>query len=858
MTKDYDPDALKASYIMAGVDYAAPSPTNPRKTFPADKMAELTESVKKHGVMQPIIVRLWPAKYPQPLPTTTYEIVAGERRYRAAKAAGLTMIEAKLRELSDAEVLEIQLIENVQREDLHPLEKATNYRMLMDEHGYSADLLAERIGKSRSYIFAQLKLLDLDEDSRRLFEAGMLNASTALLIARIPNAALRARAIKDITEPDYRGDVMSVRHAQRHIRDRYMLELAKATFPLEDATLTAAGSCATCPKRTGNTPELFADIDSPDVCTDPDCHTEKKIAHRDREAEKARDAGIKVIVGEEAEKITRGYGIESYSTLKGFTQANNVCYDDPEKRTYAQILADDVEQVLIEDPVKKIMVPVIDNKVLAEKLQAAGVKLRATEEAKAKAKVDGKIKLERRTREIMLQKTRAAVGEIVDSDDARLPFEELEHILAMVAVRMWQRAEQDLRFQVADQWGAVGKNQTDRAAAFGLGVPSLSTADCWKLLVDILIISGTQVTSEWDLEHGGKSLLHLHENVFGLNPAVSRKLAQEELAALEAARPAKKSGKKAAKTDDSTPAEVPPTPLKAALAAGTDGAKSETAAHASETSAPESETPPAEAGDNSASGEADAKQSATEQPAEQFKKGDVCEIVNHRDQSLNGKRVVIAQCGDGTVFAFDDAPVTYKTNRAGKRVVDSDPQSIQAVYCIEYLKKIAPDKPAEEGRQVGDYIKIRETSKNWRAAGQDAKITLVVGPGIYKAKYGPNICDVTALVEAEILKDLPPGAKPSWLKEEQPSAPGGAEEEHRLIVALGEVVRVKKGAANGDGIKFASGGLIGRIVELDFEGGIVVMFDHGEEVFDREHLEPAGDTAGRCDKTVDMFEGEAA
>lgn len=781
MTKDYDPDALKASYIMAGLDYTAPSPTNPRKTFPADKMAELTESVKKHGVMQPIIVRLWPAKYPQPLPTTTYEIVAGERRYRAAKAAGLTMIEAKLRELTDAEVLEIQLIENVQREDLHPLEKATNYRMLMDEHGYSADLLAERIGKSRSYVFAQLKLLDLDEDSRRLFEAGKLNASTALLIARIPSSGLRGRAIKDITDPYYGGEPMSVRHAQRHIRDRYMLELAKATFSLEDATLTAAGSCATCPKRTGNTPELFADIDSPDVCTDPDCHTEKKIAHRDREAEKARDAGIKVIIGEEAEKITRGYAIEKFTDLRGFTQADIVCHEDPEKRTYAQILAGDVEQVLIEDPVKKTMVPVIDNKILAEKLQAAGVKLRATEEAKAKAEVDSKIKLERRTRGIMLQKTRAAVVEMVDSDDARLPFEELEHILAMVAVRMWQRAEQDLRFQVADLWGAVGKTQTDRAAAFGLAVPSLSTADCWKLLVDILIISGADVTTEWDLEHGGKSLFHLHENVFGLNPAVSRKLAQEELelAALEAARPAKKSGKKAAKTADSTPAEVPPTPLKAALAAGTDGAKSETAAHASETTAPESKTPPAEAGDNSASGEADAKQSEAKQPA-------------------------------------------------------------------------------EEGRKVGDYIKIRETSKNWRAAGQDAKITLVVGPGIYKAKYGPNICDVTALVEAEILKDLPAGTKPSWLKEEQPSAPGGAEEERRLIVALGEVVRVKKGAANENGIQFASGGLIGRIVEVDFEGGIVVAFEHGEEVFDREHLEPAGDTTGRCDKTLEMFEGKAA
>jgi len=782
MTKDYDPDALKASFIMVGLDpdYAAPSPTNPRKEFPAGPMAELTESVKKHGVMQPIIVRLWPHKYPYPNPTTTYEIVAGERRYRAAKAAGLKMIEAKLRELTDLEVLEIQVIENLQREDLHPLDEAEGYGMMMHDHGYTAEHLAEKIGKSRSYIFGRLKLLDLDEEARRLYRAGNLNASTALLIARVPTAALRAKAIEDITRTDnYYREPMSVRQAQRHIRDRYMLDLSKATFPIHDATLTPAGSCESCPKRTGNMPDLFEDVESPDVCTDPDCHAAKKIAHRDREAEKARDAGIKVILGEEAEKITRGYAIEKFSDLKGFTQADIVCHEDPEKRTYAQILADDVETVLIEDPVKKTMVPVIDNKVLAEKPQAAGVKLRQVEEAKAKQRVEAKLQLERRTREIMFEKTRAAVAEIVDSKDASLPYEELDHILAMTALRMWERAGQDMQFKVADQWGAVGKNQTERAAAFGLIIPSMKTADCWKLLADILTISGTQVTSEWELEHGGKSLLHLHENVLGLNPAVSRKIAQEEIKAQEATAKPKKSAKKPAKTTSPDPAAEAPYPSKAALAAEVEGAKNETAAQANETIAPESGTQPAVAGDNSASSEANAKQPEAEQPS-------------------------------------------------------------------------------EEGLKVGDFVKIRETCKNWRAAGQDAKITLVVGPGIYKAKYGPNICDVTALVDAEILNSLPAGQRPSWLKEGHTSAPDGAEEESRLIVALGEMVRVKKGAGNAEGVKFASGGLIGRIIEVDFEGGIVVAFDHGEEVFDKEHLEPAGDTTGRCDKTRDIFEGAAA
>lgn len=583
--KDYDPEALKASFIMVGIEYAHPSPTNPRKSFPEAEMAELIESVKEHGVLQPILVRSWPMAYESPLPTTTYEIIAGERRWRAAKAAGLKMLEAKIRELSDLEVLEIQIIENLQRQDLHPLEEAEGYERIMGTHAYTAEKLAEKIGKSRSYIFGRLKLLALDDEARRLFRGGMLNASTALLIARIPNAALRAKAIAEITELDYNHDPMSVREAQRHLQQRYMLKLETAPFPISDETLTPVGSCSACPKRTGNSPDLFEDVDSPDVCTDPDCFVAKKIAHRDREAEKVVAAGGTVIVGEEAKKITKGNGVETYSDLKGFTMLEKTCYEDPEHRTYAQILGDDYSPVLLEDERKQVMVPVVPNNILAEKLQAAGVKLRAQEDAKANEKVQAKLTLERATRQRMFEMVRENVTGLA-KDDGGFAYPLQNRLFNLIVQRLWERLGIDGQFPIANQWQASGKNNTERAMAFGQCIPAMETTDLWTLAIDILLISGTTVHSEWDLEHGGKQLKTIAEQ-FDIDAGEIRKVVQAELKAKEAeAKPAKKAAKKPKKSPTAEAAY----PSKAARAADL---AAEDAAHAGEPTAEATPTPSA-------------------------------------------------------------------------------------------------------------------------------------------------------------------------------------------------------------------------------------------------------------------------
>ncbi|HEX2520142.1 MAG TPA: ParB/RepB/Spo0J family partition protein, partial [Castellaniella sp.] len=241
------------------------SKTNPRKTFREEGLVELAESIKKYGIMQPILLRPAPDAPLDPVPL--YEIVAGERRYRASGLAGLTTVPATVREISDMDVLELQIIENLQREDLHPLEEAESYEALLAQHendpDYSVDQVAAKLGKSRAYIYARLKLCALRPAARTAFYDGKLNPSTALLLARIPVPDLQDQALKEITEPDWRYDhqPMSFRAAQKHVQEHYMTRLDQAPFKLSDETLLPeAGPCTTCPKRTGANPDLFGDV----------------------------------------------------------------------------------------------------------------------------------------------------------------------------------------------------------------------------------------------------------------------------------------------------------------------------------------------------------------------------------------------------------------------------------------------------------------------------------------------------------------------------------------------------------------------------------------------------------------------
>lgn len=167
------------------------SKTNPRRRRDEKADAELVESVRRHGVLQPVLVRAGSNGTP-------WELVAGSRRFHAAQAAGLAEIPAIEKQLSDVEALEVQVIENLQRADVHPLEEAEGYRQLSAKPGYDVATVAERVGRSVKYVYDRMKLLALTKEAKKLFLDDEIAAGHAILLARLkPSEQLRAIGDRD-------------------------------------------------------------------------------------------------------------------------------------------------------------------------------------------------------------------------------------------------------------------------------------------------------------------------------------------------------------------------------------------------------------------------------------------------------------------------------------------------------------------------------------------------------------------------------------------------------------------------------------------------------------------------------------
>ncbi|MGS1116905.1 ParB/RepB/Spo0J family partition protein [Castellaniella sp. UC4442_H9] len=445
------PAITSALPVEIPLDRIVASKTNPRKTFREEGLAELAESIKKYGIMQPILLRPAPDAPLDPVPL--YEIVAGERRYRASKLAGLVTIPSTVREISDMDVLELQIIENLQREDLHPLEEAESYEALLaqrkDDPNYTVDQVAAKLGKSRAYIYARLKLCALRPAAREAFYGGTLNPSTALLLARIPVPDLQDKALAEITNGSWpnEGQPMSFRAAARHIQDHYMTRLDQAPFSLSDeALLPDAGPCTTCPKRTGANPDMFSDVGNADVCTDPVCFAAKKEAFRARARQTALDAGKKVISGKAAEKIKPS----RYSEMKGYIDVNESPWWMQSDKKIKNVLKKDMpETVLIEDPHTGDLIEAVPEDAAREALKAAGVKMsRSTSSYSAENSAkEKKAKAERAYRRSLLTEihhnARAHLGA-----GGILTIEEMREI----AYKMYRDIGHDLRSTIAALW----------------------------------------------------------------------------------------------------------------------------------------------------------------------------------------------------------------------------------------------------------------------------------------------------------------------------------------------------------------------------------------------------------------------
>ena len=179
--------------VTIKISQIEPNRSQPRRCFDEEALQELSESIRAHGVLQPILVR--PQIY------GGYQIVAGERRYRASRMAGLTEIPAIVRELSDSETMQIALIENLQRQDLSVLEEAKGYRSLMDDYGFSQEDVARTVGKSRSAVANILRLLGLPEDVAPMLDSGRLSPGHArALLAMEDGSAVKQTADKIVKE----------------------------------------------------------------------------------------------------------------------------------------------------------------------------------------------------------------------------------------------------------------------------------------------------------------------------------------------------------------------------------------------------------------------------------------------------------------------------------------------------------------------------------------------------------------------------------------------------------------------------------------------------------------------------------
>lgn len=201
------------------IEFISPNPRNPRRAFGDADLTDLAQSIKEHGIVQPVVVR------PSRAAPGRYEIIAGERRWRAAQRAGLTEVPVIVRDVNDRTALELAIIENVQRTDLNPIEEAMGYQQLIDDHSYTQADLGQVIGKSRSHVANTLRLLKLPDDIRSLLIDGALSAGHARALVSAADPAALARRIVE--------DGLSVRQAEA------LAQLPAEARPVESAKTAA-------------------------------------------------------------------------------------------------------------------------------------------------------------------------------------------------------------------------------------------------------------------------------------------------------------------------------------------------------------------------------------------------------------------------------------------------------------------------------------------------------------------------------------------------------------------------------------------------------------------------------------------
>ncbi len=331
------------------------SPINPRQAIGSTE--ELQASIKAVGLLAPLVVRK--------LEDNRFEIVAGHRRFDAVRELGWERVDCLVEKHGDSAVAEIQLVENIQRKNLTPIEEADAFNRLKNDFSYSPEMIATRVGVNRSLVYSRLRLCLLTGEARKALVDGVIDASVGVLLARLSHAA-QAKLVQKLAG-------LSTAHQTEIIKTQHTVSLRSAPFKLGDSKLDPeAGSCDACPKNSKcATPGLFEDITkgSP-TCTDVPCYESKVRAAWEKKT-KNEDAIIK--------SVAEGRSLFKFSNLaygSKYAEASEQCQEDPKKRTWGELAA------TLKEPPKKILAPDADLKVrelvlrdkVIESLAASGSK----------------------------------------------------------------------------------------------------------------------------------------------------------------------------------------------------------------------------------------------------------------------------------------------------------------------------------------------------------------------------------------------------------------------------------------------------------------------------------------------------
>jgi ParB/RepB/Spo0J family partition protein len=460
-----------------------------RARFTAESLEQLAASIRQVGVAEPVLLR--------PMGKAGFELVAGERRWMAARMAGLAEIPAMVRAYTNEQALELQLIENLQRVDLHEMEEAEGYDALRKLKKLSVEQIAEQLGKSRSQVFARLKLLELCPEARKAFYAGEFEASVALLIARLPRPETQRELLKELSGKgklywDQDGP-LTFRQVQEHVQEAYMADLKGAGFALNDATLrdgcTTFLACTACPNRTGNQKDLFTEIKNPNVCTDPPCLKRKEEAARARKRAELEAKGETIISGAPAKKIKPNQ--YSCTLNEGYVDLAEDAYIGGKYQSYRKAIGKQpCATALLECPHTGKLFEIAKRVDVTAALKANGVK------PDARTSFSSNNKEQERKNRLETAINTQILAEIRGMSRAR-QFNRDDTVL--VATAFFSRLGFDDRKRLVDAWNAADGIEKpkghDYVHDFEKKIPALTDADLGALFIDMALIGACYAAS---------------------------------------------------------------------------------------------------------------------------------------------------------------------------------------------------------------------------------------------------------------------------------------------------------------------------------------------------------------------------